>query len=59
VWDDCFIGRGVVLESCIVAHGVELRGDMHLQNAVICRDDPRIPRDEKYRFENGLVIACI
>lgn len=59
VWDDCFIGRGVVLESCIVAHGVELRGDMHLENAIICRDDPRIPRDENYRFENGLVIACI
>ena len=59
VWDDCFIARGVVLESCIVAHGVELRGDVHLRNAVICRDDPAIPRDPAYRFENGLVIACI
>jgi NDP-sugar pyrophosphorylase family protein len=59
VWDDCFIGRGVVLESCIVAHGVELRGDIHLRNALICRDDPRIPCDPAYRFENGLVIACI
>jgi len=59
VWDDCFIGRGVVLESCIVAHGVELRGDMHLRNALICRDDPRIPRDPSYRFEHGLVIAAV
>jgi len=24
VWDDCRIGEGVVLERCIVAHGVEL-----------------------------------
>ena len=59
VWDDCFIGRGVVLESCIVTHGVELRGDLRFKNAIICRDDPRIPRDPQYRFENGLVIACI
>jgi NDP-sugar pyrophosphorylase family protein len=59
VWDGCFIGRGVVLESCIVAHGVELRGDTHFKGALICRDDPRIPRDENYRFEGGLVIARI
>ena len=59
VWDNCYIGRGVVLESCIVAHGVEIRTPMHLQNAIICRDERSIPRDEDYRFENGLVIACI
>jgi mannose-1-phosphate guanylyltransferase len=59
VWDNCFIGRGVRLESCIVAHGVELRGDLHLRDAVICCDDPAIPRDAPYQFENGLVIACI
>ncbi|HEY6844143.1 MAG TPA: sugar phosphate nucleotidyltransferase [Thermoanaerobaculia bacterium] len=59
VWDDCFIGRGVTLEGCIVAHGVELRGGMHFKNALICRDDPRIPRDSSYRFADGLVIAPI
>ena len=59
VWDDCYIARGVMLESCIVMHGVEIRTPMHLQNALICRDDPAIPRDPNYRFENGLVIACI
>jgi NDP-sugar pyrophosphorylase family protein len=59
VWDDCFIGRGVRLESCIVGHGVEIHGEMELRNAIICRDDPAIPRDPAYRFENGLVIACI
>ncbi len=59
VWDHCYIGRGVVLESCIVAHGVEMRTPMHLKNAIICRDDPAIPRDADYRFENGLVIGCI
>ena len=59
VWDDCFIGRGVRLESCIVGHGVEIHGEIDLRNALICRDDPAIPRDPAYRFENGLVIACI
>ena len=57
VWDDCYIVRGVVLESCIVAHGVEMRTPMQLKNAIICKDDPAIPRDESCRFENGLVIA--
>ena len=57
VWDGSFIGKGVRLESCIVGHGVELRGDVALRNAIICRDDPAIPRDPAYRFENGLVFA--
>jgi NDP-sugar pyrophosphorylase family protein len=59
VWDGCFIGRGVVLESCIVAHGVEIRTPMQLRNAVIVKDDPAIPRDPNYKFENGLVIAYV
>jgi len=59
VGDDCFIARGVVLETCIVADGVEIRTPMELKNAVICKDDRAIPRDPNYKFENGLVIACI
>jgi NDP-sugar pyrophosphorylase family protein len=59
IWDDCFIGRGVTLKSCIVAHGVEIRTPMQIENAVICRDDPAIPRDASYQFEKGLVIAYI
>lgn len=59
VWDACYIARGVTLESCIVAHGVEIRTPLKLKNAIICRDDPAIPRDPAYRFENGLAIACI
>jgi mannose-1-phosphate guanylyltransferase len=59
IWDHCYIARGVTLESCIVTHGVEIRTPMQLRNAIICRDDPAIPRDPNYRFENGLVIACI
>jgi mannose-1-phosphate guanylyltransferase len=59
VWDGCFIGRGVVLESCIVAHGVEIRTPMQLRNAVIVKDDPAIPRDPNYKFENGIVIAYV
>lgn len=57
VWDDCYIGRDVVLESCIVTHGVEIRTPMRLQNAIVCRDAGGIPRNPTYRFENGLVIA--
>jgi NDP-sugar pyrophosphorylase family protein len=38
VWDDCHIGRGVVLTDCIVAHGVELSGEMEISRAMICRD---------------------
>jgi mannose-1-phosphate guanylyltransferase len=59
VWDGCFIGRGVVLESCIAAHGVEIRTPMQLRNAVIVNDDPAIPRDPNYKFENGIVIAYV
>ena len=57
IWDDCTIGRGVVLESCIVAHGVKITSPVRLKNAIICRDDPAIPRDSSYRFEHDLVIA--
>ena len=59
IWEDCYIGPGVVLESCIVGNGVELRGPTDLRNAIVCRDEPAIPRDEPYEFRNGLVIASI
>ena len=57
IWDHCYIARGVTLETCIVAHGVEIRTPMHLRNAIICKDDPAIPRDPQYRFEDGLVMV--
>ena len=57
IWDDCRIGRGVSLQSCIVAHGVTIDSPMRLQNAIVCRDDVSIPRDTGYQFESGLVIA--
>lgn len=56
IWDDCRIAAGVELESCIVAHGVELAQPVALKNALITRDDPSIPRDSGYRFEQGLAI---
>jgi mannose-1-phosphate guanylyltransferase len=56
LWDDCRIAAGVELESCIVAHGVELAQPVSLKNALITRDDPAIPRDSGYRFEQGLAI---
>ena len=39
VWDDCHIGRGVVLTDCIVAHGVELSGEIQLSRSMICRNE--------------------
>lgn len=56
VWDDCRIGPGVVLDSCIVAHGVEIAEPLALRNVVICRDDPAIPREGEHRFDRGLVL---
>jgi mannose-1-phosphate guanylyltransferase len=38
VWDDCAVGSRVRLERCIVAHGVELTGDVALQDTLVCRD---------------------
>ncbi len=57
LWDDCRIGPGVKLRSCIVAHEVELTGPLELENAVICRASPSIPKDQAYEWSNGLVIA--
>lgn len=54
IWDDCRIARGVTLERCIVAHGVELT-EGEYRDAVIVRDDPRIPGEHERR--NGNVIA--
>src|SRR5207253_2817918 len=48
LWDDCRVAAGVALESCIVAHGVELAQPVSLRNALITRDDPSIPRDAGY-----------
>jgi NDP-sugar pyrophosphorylase family protein len=59
VWDDCRIAPGVVLESCVVAHGVEIPAPAALRNVLICRDDPAIPRDSEWRFEHGLVLRDI
>jgi len=56
VWDDCRIGANVLLDSCIVAHGVELTAGMEFRNVLICRDDVAIPRDGDVRFEQGLII---
>jgi mannose-1-phosphate guanylyltransferase len=59
VWDDCHIGPGIVLDSSVVAHGVELTGHAEFRDVLICRDDAGIPRDAGYRFERGLVFAPI
>ena len=53
IWDDCRIGRGVTLERCIVAHGVELAAGEY-RDAMIVRDDPRIPAE--YERVDGLVL---
>jgi mannose-1-phosphate guanylyltransferase len=58
VWDDCRIAPGAKLDSCIVAHGVEIAA-VELRNVLICRDDPSIPRAGEHRFEHGLVLRDI
>ena len=59
VWNDCYIGGSVMLERCIVGHGVEMRRPMELRDAIICREDAAIPRDAAYERTDGLVIAWI
>jgi NDP-sugar pyrophosphorylase family protein len=59
VWDDCHIAKGVVLESCIVAHGVEIAAPVELRNVLIAREEAAIPRDGEHRFEHGLVLRDI
>jgi mannose-1-phosphate guanylyltransferase len=44
IWDDCRIGSGVSLDRCVVAHGVLLEEGAY-RDAIIVRDDPRIPAD--------------
>ena len=58
VWEDCSIGEGVTLERCIVAHGVELTGELELRDSLVCCDDPAIP--EEFERRDGLVIvSCV
>jgi mannose-1-phosphate guanylyltransferase len=59
VWDDCRIAPGVSLDSCVVAHGVEIAAPADLRNVLICRDDEAIPREGEHRFEHGLVLRDI
>lgn len=59
VWDDCRIAKGVVLDSCVVAHSVEIAAPVELRNVLICRDDVAIPREEGYRREHGLILLDI
>ncbi|MEA2164226.1 MAG: mannose-phosphate guanylyltransferase [Thermoanaerobaculia bacterium] len=59
IWDDCRIAAGVVLDNCIVAHGVEITEPVTLRNAVISRDDDAIPREGDHRFEHDLVLRSI
>lgn len=57
VWDGCIIGAGVKLERCIVAHGVELHGNLELRDQLIVRDDTAIPGDVERR--DGLIYSGI
>jgi len=59
VWNDCRVARGVELDRCIVAHGVELKSRGRYRDVLICKDDPAIPRDAPYLVQDGLVFAAI
>jgi len=41
VWDDCRIAAGVTLQSCIVAHGVEMAEPGEYRDLLICREATR------------------
>lgn len=59
IWDHCRIAANTRLESCVVAHGVEIAGALELRNALICRDDAAIPMDAAYERRDGFVIVRI
>jgi NDP-sugar pyrophosphorylase family protein len=59
VWNDCRIAPGVILNSCLVANGVEIAAPIELRDVLICRDDPAIPREGEHRFSHGLVLRDI
>lgn len=59
VWDDCHIGRGVELDRCIVAHGVELKNRGRYRDVLICRGSEAIPGEAPYLRQDGVVIAAI
>lgn len=54
---NCRVSGSALLDSCILGDGVEINRPMELRSAMICRDDAETPRDDNYRYENGLVIA--
>ena len=56
---NCRIAKGVVLDSCVMANGVEIAEPVELRNVLICRDDEPIPREEGYRREHGLIFLDI
>jgi mannose-1-phosphate guanylyltransferase/mannose-1-phosphate guanylyltransferase/phosphomannomutase len=39
VWDDCRIAAGVTLQSCVVAHGVEIGEPGEYRDLLICRGE--------------------
>lgn len=43
VWDDCRIAKGVTLERCIVAHGVELAKTAEFRDVLITADNVQQP----------------
>jgi mannose-1-phosphate guanylyltransferase len=59
IWDDCRIAPGAKLDSCIVAHGVEIASGVEMRNVLICRDEDAIPRHGEHRFEHGVVLRGI
>jgi mannose-1-phosphate guanylyltransferase len=59
VWDDCRIGRGVELDRCVVAHGVELKNRGRYRDVLLCVEDERIPRESHWLIADGLVVAAI
>ena len=59
IWEDCVIGAGARLQSCIIGHGVTIPDSYDLSNALVCLADPAIPHDPAYEHRDGLVIVRV
>jgi NDP-sugar pyrophosphorylase family protein len=57
IWDDCVIGPNIMLERCVIGHGVQLTGELELRDTMIVKDDPAIPREIERR--QGMVVLGV
>lgn len=57
LWKRAKVAEGAQLDCCIVTDDAVIPSGMTVRNSIICREEPLIPRDAGYIFEDGLVIV--